>query len=111
MAAGQASVKALSTVDAVIDLLNVALTSVLMATPVTAGELAAGVDDVTVGRAPTPGAPSMGSLPALQAASTRVAKVAIQALGNVLGRDVMVMTVGPCVFISDVRERIEGSVR
>lgn len=103
--------KALSTVDAVIDLSKVALTSVLMATPVTAGELAAGDDDVTVGRTPTPGAPRMGSVPALQAARTRVARVAIQALGEVLGRDELIMAVGPCVFISDARERIEGSVR
>ena len=71
------------TVDAVIGLLKVALTSVLVATPVNAGELAAGDVDVTVGWVPTPGAPRIGSMPPLpQAASSRVTSAAVQPRGE-----------------------------
>lgn len=71
------------TVDAVIGLLNVAVTSVLVAMPVNAGELAAGDVDVTVGWVPTPGAPRIGSMPPLpQAASSRVTSAAVQRPGE-----------------------------
>jgi hypothetical protein len=78
VAAGQASVKLEVTVAAFIDWLKVALTSVLVATPFTAGELAVGDVELTVGRVPTPGAPRIGSMPLPQAASSRVNNAAVQ---------------------------------
>ena len=66
------------TAAAVIAWLKVALTSVLAATPVNAGELAAGDVEVTVGWVPTPGAPRIGSMPLPQAANSKVASAAIQ---------------------------------
>ena len=71
------------TVEAVIGVLKVALTSVLVEMPLSAGELAAGDVDVTVGWVPTPGAPRIGSMPPLpQAASSRVTSKAVQPRGE-----------------------------
>ena len=69
---------------AVIGWLKVALTSVLVATPVIAGELAAGDVEVTVGWVPTPGAPRIGSMPLSppQAESSSVINAAIQPRGE-----------------------------
>ena len=87
VAAGQANVKAEITVDAVMGWLKVALTAVLVETPVTDGELAAGDVDVTVGWVPTPGAPRIGSMPLPQPASNRVTSAAIQPRGDRRGRE------------------------
>ena len=71
------------TVDAVIGWLNVALTSVLVAMPVKAGELAAGDVAVTVGRVPTTGAPRIGSMPLPpQAESSEITSAAVQPRGE-----------------------------
>ena len=66
------------TAAAFIGWLNVALTSVLVETPLTAGLLAAGDVELTLGWVPTPGAPRIGSMPLPQAASSRVRSAAVQ---------------------------------
>lgn len=73
---------AVLTEEAFIALLKVALTSALVVTPVTCGELAAGDVEVTVGLAPATGAPRMGSEPPPQAASNVANRAAVQPLSE-----------------------------
>jgi hypothetical protein len=104
-------VKLEATVAAAIGWLKVALTSVLVATPVNAGELAAGDVALTVGWVPTPGAPRMGSMPLPQAASSKVNSAAVQPRREPGGWEDVVMAVCALVVLADASERIEGSRR
>jgi hypothetical protein len=97
------------TVAAAIGWLKVALTPVLVATPVTAGELAAGDVALTVGWVPTVGAPRIGSMPLPQAASIRVSSAAVQPRSEPSEWEEVVMTVCALMVLADARERIEGS--
>ena len=80
-------------VAAVIGWLKVALTSVLVAMPVKAGELAAGDVEVTVGWVPTLGAPRIGSMPLPQAARSSVISAAVQPRSEPGERKGLVMAV------------------
>jgi hypothetical protein len=101
-------VNAAITVDAVIGWLNVALTSVLVATPVTAGVLAAGDVDKTVGRVPTLGAPRIGSMPPPQPARNRVTNATFQPSGDrrVSGR--WFIAVCALLVLFDASDRVAG---
>ena len=96
------------TVAASIGWLKTALTSVLVATPVTAGMLAAGDVELTAGWVPMPGAPRIGSMPLPQAASSSVSSAAVQQRSAPGGWDGWVMAVCALLVLADARERTKG---